>query len=217
MKKIASFFGGFTAIAIIFLTLVFTTGCGSKSGHRDEKIVTEPVTLGGELVHSIKSGNDTIYTGEILSWSYDSRTGEVSALFSGNGDRIGIQVKGTNQDVYGLLSQATDSIGIKHAGGAKGSVMDYYKIAEFYSGPKYVDGQTAYFEPDMIEIFFSNGSVSDFNITSFVGDYKSVDIQPTNDNYILEEILRPGAHPLIGVKYQKDGWEFMNITTRNEQ
>ncbi len=208
MKKSIFSFGGFFAIAVFFLT---TTSCGGKSDNLDEG-TTLPVSQAGEFIHQKISGYDTIYTGSILSWSLDSKTNEVSARFDGNGDRTGALVKGTIDDVYGLLSEATDSVGIKYVKGANPS-SSYWKIQEFYSGPKYVDGQTAYFNPDILDISFDeNGRIVNASVTSFVGDCKSVNIDPVLAPDVIKDILNASSPALIGVKYQNDGWEFMSIT-----
>lgn len=210
MKKSSMFFGLIIAIAIFF------TACNSKSGHLDEKPTSAPIYLGGELLHPKIIGLDTLYTGKILNWSYDSKTGEVKAFFDGNGDRLGIIVKGKMDDVHGLLSTATDSVGIKHVwdGDGMGSVWDYWIIQEFYSGPKYDEGQTVYFNPDMLDISFdANGRITNATVASFVGDYKFASIDSKIAPEIINKMISSTSSPLIGAKYKNDGWEFMSITT----
>lgn len=200
MKK-TMFFGLIIAIAIFF------TACNSKSGKLQPSVSTSDI----EFQNFYVAGYDTIFTGEVISWEYNSRKDEVKVIFDGNSDGKGVFVFGNQKqmrDVDLLLVHSLDSIGVKktwkldNAGDSsvRFVIQDYY-----WDKPKYTDGDKIFINPDMMSISFDeNGKINYADITSFTGDIKTVEIGGATSTVIKGILDSEIGRPLIEAEY-KDG------------
>ncbi len=212
MKK-GSVLGGFVVIAMIFLTVI-STGCGSKSGKR------QPSSIGTEFQNFHISGIDTIWTGKISLWKYDSKVGHVSAWFDGNKDGVSsLPFIGDENTINSLMDKDLDSVGIKRnwKDNGAGGYYQELKFVEFYSGTKYNPGDKVFVMPDAMNVNFdSTGTISYLSVDSYVGDIKSIEINPNIGIDFILDILESKTRPVIQGEYMDQTFRMVTYSVSSK-